>query len=147
MLMHLLVALGLTAVTVLIHAAGTLVIVWAFRGRSREVLAARKPIRVVLPLVGLVSFLLLLHLAEAGVWAIYYRLAGMLPDLETAAYFSFTSYTTVGYGDVLMPYAWRMLGPIEAGVGILMFGWSAAIIVRALEPTVARNPDYERGDG
>ena len=51
----------------------------------------------------LVGALLLLHLAEAVVWALFFVLIGALPDLETAAYFSLTSYTTVGYGDVVLP--------------------------------------------
>ena len=77
----------------------------------------------------LVGALLLLHLAEAIVWAVFYVLVGALPDLETAAYFSLTSYTTVGYGDVVLPQAWRLLGPIEAAVGVLMLGWSTGILV------------------
>jgi hypothetical protein len=76
--------------------------------------------------------MLLLHLIEAGIWALFYRLAGVLPDFETAFYFSITSYTTVGYGDVVLPAPRRLLGPIEGAVGILMFGWSTAIIVAAL---------------
>jgi hypothetical protein len=59
-------------------------------------------------------------------------LADVLPDFETAIYFSLTSYTTVGYGDVVLPASWRILGPVEAGVGILMFGWSTGIMVTAL---------------
>ena len=77
----------------------------------------------------LVGALLLLHLAEAIVWALFYVLVGALPDLETAAYFSLTSYTTVGYGDVVLPAAWRLLGPIEAAVGVLMLGWSTGILI------------------
>jgi hypothetical protein len=83
-------------------------------------------------IVRVVSILLLLHLVEAGSWALFYRMSGSFADLETAIYFSMTSYTTVGYGDVVLPAPWRLLGPIEAAVGILMFGWSTAIIVAAI---------------
>ena len=83
-------------------------------------------------MVRVVSVLLLLHLAEAGIWALFYRLSGILPEFESAIYFSITSYTTVGYGDVVLPAPWRLLGPIEAAVGILTFGWSTAIIVAAI---------------
>jgi len=79
-----------------------------------------------------VSVMLLLHLVEAGTWAGFYRIVGVLPELETAIYFSMTSYTTVGYGDVVLPAPWRLLGPIEAAFGILMFGWSTAVIVAAV---------------
>jgi hypothetical protein len=82
--------------------------------------------------------LLVLHLIEAALWAAYYRLTGILLEMESAIYFSLTSYTTLGYGDVVLPAPWRLLGPIEAAVGILTFGWSTAIIVavitRALKP-------------
>jgi hypothetical protein len=79
-----------------------------------------------------VSALLLLHLAEAVVWALFFVLVGALPDLETAAYFSLTSYTTVGYGDVVLPEPWRLLGPLEAAVGILMLGWSTGVLVAVI---------------
>ena len=83
----------------------------------------------------IVSTLLLLHLAEAIVWALFLVWIGGLPDLETAMYFSLTSYTTVGYGDVLLSPRWRLLGPIEAAVGVLMLGWSTGILVAVIGAT------------
>jgi hypothetical protein len=132
MIVPLLFALGLTCVTVLIHALGTWgAIVHLGHARppskgNRGLLAAE--IRI----VRVVSVLLLLHLVEAGTWAVFYLMSDNIPDLETAIYFSMTSYTTVGYGDVVLPAPWRLLGPIEAAVGILMFGWSTAIIVATI---------------
>src|SRR5262245_41993067 len=120
-----LAALGLTVLTVLIHAAGTLFL-WrrVNQGSVRfgaELLVAR-----------LVGGLLLLHLGEAVIWALFYLLLGLLPDLEAAAYFSLTSYTTVGYGDLVLKEPWRLLGPFEAAVGILMLGWSTGLLVALL---------------
>jgi hypothetical protein len=80
----------------------------------------------------LVSALLLLHVAEAVVWALFFVAVGGLPDLESAAYFSLASYTTVGYGDVVLPEPWRLLGPIEAAVGVLMLGWSTGVLVAVI---------------
>lgn len=122
-------ALGLTVLTVIIHALGTLLLtrrtnhLWDERkqrlGRlGAELLVAR-----------LVGGLLLLHLSEAIVWALFFVGIGVLPELEAAAYFSLTSYTTVGYGDLVLKEPWRLLGPIEAAVGILMLGWSTGILV------------------
>lgn len=122
-------ALGLTAITVIIHGVGALA---SFR-RVTGLWSGRKDppgrLGAELLIAQLVGALLLLHLAEAIVWAFFYMLVGALPDLETAAYFSLTSYTTVGYGDVVLPEGWRLLGPIEAAVGVLMLGWSTGVMV------------------
>jgi hypothetical protein len=80
-----------------------------------------------------VSLLLILHLFEMAVWAAAYAVGNVLPDFETSLYYSIKSYTTVGYGDILPPDSWRLLGPIEAAVGILMLGWSTGIIVAAVQ--------------
>jgi hypothetical protein len=128
----LLAALGLTAITVIIHGVGAAtaarrdVRLWGARQGRPGRLGGE------LLLAGLVSALLLLHLAEAVVWALFFVLVGALPDLETAAYFSLTSYTTVGYGDVVLPEPWRLLGPLEAAVGILMLGWSTGVLVAVI---------------
>lgn len=124
-------AFALTAVTVMIHALGTLAAishsrVWQRRKENRGHLASAFEV------VSVVAALLLLHLLEAGAWAAFFFLAELLPDLATAFYFSLTSYTTVGYGDILLSPSWRILGPIEGAVGILMFGWSTAIMVTAI---------------
>ena len=74
-----------------------------------------------------------LHLVEISVWAAAFTAANVLPDFETSLYYSLKSYTTVGYGDVLPPNSWRLLGPFEAAVGILMLGWSTGIIVAAVQ--------------
>ena len=122
-------ALVLTAITVVIHGVGALaagrrvVGLWTARKDPPRWLGAE------LLMTRLVGALLLLHLVEAIVWAAFYVLVGALPDLETAAYYSLTSYTSVGYGDVVLPQPWRLLGPIEATVGVLMLGWSTGILV------------------
>jgi voltage-gated potassium channel len=59
------------------------------------------------------------------------------PSWESAFYFSTTTYSTVGYGDLVLPTSWRLLGPIEATTGVLMCGLSAAflfaIVTRLIE--------------
>jgi hypothetical protein len=81
----------------------------------------------------MVSLLLVLHLLEMTCWAAAFTAAGVFLDFETSLYYSVKSYTTVGYGDVLPDTSWRLLGPIEAAVGILMLGWSTGIIVAAVQ--------------
>lgn len=65
---------------------------------------------------------------EIWIWALFYLWVGALPDLETALYFSTATFTTAGYGDVVLDKDWRLLGSIEATNGFLLFGWSTAFI-------------------
>ena len=130
--MQILFAFGLTGLTVFIHALGTLQAIAHFSRAWQRRKEKRKALASEFLIVRVVSILLLLHLLEAGVWALFFMVTKLLPDFETAVYFSLTSYTTVGYGDVVLPASSRFLGPIEAAVGILMFGWSTAIIVTAI---------------
>src|SRR5262249_34876878 len=124
-------AFALTAVTVMIHALGTLAAITHSRVWQRRK-ENHGPLSSAFEIVHVVAALLLLHLLEAGAWAAFFFVAELLPDMATAFYFSLTSYTTVGYGDVVLPPTWRVLGPFEAAVGILMFGWSTAIMVTAI---------------
>lgn len=128
----LLIAFGLTSLTVLLHALGTLEAFRHLAGARKSDGIRPGVLRCEIQVVRMVSILLLLHLIEATSWACYYAASGLLPDLETALYFSLTSYTTVGYGDVVLPSQSRLLGPMEGAVGILMFGWSTALMVAAI---------------
>ena len=77
--------------------------------------------------IGLTCWLMLIHLAEIAVWGLFYFWQGCLPDAESAFYFSAVTYTTVGYGDLVLPKPWRMLAPLEALTGILMCGLSTGL--------------------
>jgi hypothetical protein len=132
MTQQLVFAIALTGATVALHAIGTVYIVIPAARLWNEKSKSQTPPRPIWVLTRLVSFLLVLHLVEMAVWAAAFTAAGILPDFETALYFSLKSYTTVGYGDVLPPERWRLVGPIEAAVGVLMLGWSTSIIVAAV---------------
>jgi hypothetical protein len=79
-------------------------------------------------LVRVVYGLLVLHLLQITVWAAFYQLDGCFPDFATSFYYSATSYSTVGYGDVVLPHEWRILGAVEAVTGVIMFGWSTGVL-------------------
>ena len=132
MMVLILSALALTAVTVIIHGVGTVGAVGRIAGRLSGGETPNRRLRAELLMAELVSMLLLLHLTEAVVWALFLVLVGALPDLESGGYFSLTSYTTVGYGDVVLPQRWRLLGPLEATIGVLMLGWSTGILVAVI---------------
>ena len=133
MIQQLLFALALTSLTVVLHAVGTVHVVIPASGVWKGIKRFASIRRPVWTLIRLVSLLLVLHLVEMAVWAAAYAAGNVLPDFETALYYSLKSYTTVGYGDVLPSVSWRLLGPIEATVGILMLGWSTSIIVAAVQ--------------
>lgn len=133
MIQQLLFAFALASITVLLHAVGTANVVMPVSGVSRPGTASPDRPRPVWALTCLVGMLLILHLIEMAVWAAAFTAASVLPNFETSLYFSMTSYTTVGYGDVLPAASWRLLGPIEAAIGVLMLGLSTAIIVAAVQ--------------
>jgi voltage-gated potassium channel len=80
---------------------------------------------------------IILHAFQILLWAGCYRWL-CFPDWDSALYFSASSYSTVGYGDITLPLNWRMLGPLESIVGVLMCGISVsllfAIALRLLGP-------------
>jgi voltage-gated potassium channel len=78
-----------------------------------------------------------LHGLQVLVWAGCYRWL-CLPSWESALYFSATSYTTVGYGDIVLPSNWRMLGPIESILGVLMCGLSVSLLFAIATRLVGR---------
>ena len=92
--------------------------------------------------MGVTLILLTALLAQVAVWAGAFLLCGALPDYATAFYHSAVNLTTLGYGDIVMPPGWRLLGPLEAANGVLMFGLSAsamfAVTNRLLELRLKR---------
>jgi len=75
-----------------------------------------------------IAIALVAHLIEIGVWAGVFVLCGEFSRFGTAFYHSAVNYTTLGYGDLIMTASWRMLGPLEAANGLLLFGVSTAMI-------------------
>jgi hypothetical protein len=69
------------------------------------------------------------HTVEVWLYAVGYLAVGALHDLESALYFSTTSFTTLGYGDIVLNQKWRLVGAIEGANGLLLFGWSTAFLV------------------
>lgn len=72
------------------------------------------------------------HTLEVFVWTLAYAIVGAAPAGSDLLYFAFVNYTTLGYGDVTPVEAWRLEGPMTAMNGILMFGWSTAVLFEVL---------------
>jgi hypothetical protein len=89
-------------------------------------------------MVPTVSILMITHAIEVIVWSLLYWTVEAAPPGANLTYFAFVNYTTLGYGDVLPAQDWRLLGPITAMNGVLLFGWSTAIIFEVLRRGLAR---------
>jgi voltage-gated potassium channel len=78
-------------------------------------------------LIRFTTAMICLHTLQILVWAAFYRWE-CFPSFQRAFYFSAVSYSTVGYGDVILPVAWQLLGPLERVTGVLLCGLSASLL-------------------
>jgi hypothetical protein len=123
-------AVGAIAVlcTIFIHALAVGAIVNFFR-REKRLGRAGSGLSVDLAIVVLtISFAFVAHLIEIALWAELFVICGEFREFGFAYYHSAVNYTTLGYGDVIMSPSWKLLGPLEAADGALMFGVSTAMI-------------------
>jgi len=84
-------------------------------------------------LIGCFFALMLAHITQAAVWGLYLRWTQLLPSITEGIYFTATSITTLGYGDILLKYPWRHLGTLIAITGVLKFGCSTAFLFVILQ--------------
>jgi hypothetical protein len=109
------------AVCVAIHSGG---VAYALRWLRNKGYSAQGSWRWTWIFVCIAAWTILLHLGSIAVWAFFFFLTGSVPELQSAFYFSAVTYTTTGYGDIVLPIEWRIVGGVEALTGILMCGWS-----------------------
>ena len=132
-------AASLVALTVTIHFFGLIALLRVLTSRADALHAHQSWIRQGGAIVLLVLGLMAIHTAQVWLYAVAYLMVDALPDFETALYFSTSSFTTIGYGDVVLDRRWRLVAAIEGANGLLLFGWSTAFLisitsrVRALE--------------
>src|SRR5436190_21109515 len=142
MLSIILIACALVAITVAVHAAGFgLVLHYLVKSH------ATPPTRfwpIAWQLIRLTWLLILIHLIEISIWGLCYLWRNCLPDAESAFYFAGVTYTTIGYGDLVLPKPWRMLGPIEGLTGILMCGLSAGLFFATVSRIYSSHLDAKR---
>jgi hypothetical protein len=79
---------------------------------------------------------MLVHTIEVAVWALCDAVVGVAPEGSDLLYFAFVNYCTLGYGDITPVKEWRLMGPIASMNGILMFGWSTAVLFEVLRKTI-----------
>lgn len=128
MLKPLLVLFILVSTCVAIHGAGIIFGIRRLRNTWSRLESDPTLPHIFWLMVRAVYGLLLLHLVQILAWAAFYQTNGCFPDFATSFYFSAASYSTVGYGDVVLGPEWRILGAVEAVTGVLMFGWSTGVL-------------------
>ncbi|MEO1192954.1 MAG: ion channel [Pseudomonadota bacterium] len=84
-------------------------------------------------ITGIVLWFFLAIVAEAWCWAAVYILLGVFQTMEEALYFSTVSFTTLGFGDIILDEQWRLLGAFQAAAGMMIFGWTTAMVFDAVQ--------------
>ena len=131
MLLNVAIAVFMMMVTTCIHAAGMQIMLRVKDHRTglRGWLRKTRIYWVVTTI--LVMFVV--ALLEALAWASVYLVLGALKGMEQALYFSLVTFTTLGYGEIVLDERWRLLASFEAANGIIMFGWSTAIVIAVVQ--------------
>jgi hypothetical protein len=125
---------GVFALCVAVHAWFML---WSVKVIGPKLQRQGTSLNLITTMVAVVTLLAAAHFIEVGLWASAMSLTGAVAAADGPLYFAFTSYTTLGYGDVIAHADWRLLGPTSAMNGILLFGWSTAVIFQVLQGTLA----------
>jgi|SRR5208337_2452360 len=124
---HIAAALVLVTLTLFLQVSGvTALIEWLKRVLTRDT-HNHGPVYSATLVVKSMVAIVILHGLVILLWASFYR-TRCFPSWELAFYFSASSYSTVGYGDLILPSNWRILGPLEATTGVLMCGISVSVL-------------------
>jgi hypothetical protein len=142
MLGQFLVSIAVSVCNIAIHAIVMAAVLRVARLADQR--ATQHPsLRLVAVMIATVSVLMAAHIAEVIVWSLAYLMVGLAPPGTGLIYFAFVNYTTLGYGDVTPIERWQLLGPMTAMNGVLLFGWSTAVIFSVLRHTMLANRNEE----
>ena len=123
---------GANLVNLIIHAMLLGAVVWTVRRLEVKDNFVPAFLQYSVAIVATGTLLVAGHFAEVLVWAITYGLVGAAPPGTDLVYFAFGNYTTLGYGDIIPVDQWRLFSPITALNGIMLIGWSTALIIEIL---------------
>ncbi len=129
MLNSILIGLLLIVVTSFIHTIITRIVLSIVQKKPGK----QTPFRRIINIDLIILIIMVATLIESAIWALTYLQIGSFDMFEEALYFSLVTYSTLGYGDVILSDSHRLLGAFEATNGVIMLGWSTAIVVSALQ--------------
>jgi hypothetical protein len=137
MIRQFLVGGGASIVNIAIHALVMTFVVQVAQAAGAKS-RSRSSLLLMAVMIPTVSVLMITHALEVIVWSLAYSIIDAAPAGANLVYFAFVNYTTLGYGDVVPVERWHLLGPITAMNGVLLFGWSTAVIFEVLRRTLSR---------
>ena len=133
MLVSITIGLILALVTIAIHTLGTALLISTLRRRSLDFSNRWGELTAyAITAIGI----LLTHIVETAMWGIVYTLVigdEVFASFEEAVYFSTVTFTTLGYGDIVLEGRWKMLSACQAMTGLLVFGWSTALLFAVVQ--------------
>ena len=130
MLLNIAIAALMLILTTAIHAGGML-LVMQMSGSHKDL--STKHLKRISLVSGVVILMFLASVLEVLVWAITYLALNAIQGLEKALYFSMVTFTTLGYGEIVLDEQWRLLASFEAANGVIMFGWTTAIVIAKVQ--------------
>jgi voltage-gated potassium channel len=132
----------LVTLTLVFQSAGMAALIEWARAHLPRAVHRFGPWRSGMLMVRLTTLIVCLHMLEILLWALFYRLY-CFSTSESAFYFSATSYSTVGYGDLVLPRAWRLVGPTESITGVLMCGLSVSLLFAVVQRLIEHDEHVE----
>ena len=135
MLRQFLVGTAVSLCNISIHAIVMVSVIRVARTAGERAMSSQS-FRLIAVMIATVSVLMVAHLAEVLVWSLAYTIVRIATPGTDLIYFAFVNYTTLGYGDVTPLEHWQLLGPMTAMNGVLLFGWSTAVIFEVLRKTI-----------
>ena len=132
------IAVCMVMVTLWLQSVGLAALILGIRRAVAGDLYRLGPLRSAVLVVRLTGAVIVLHGVLILFWASCYRRL-CFSSWESALYFSASSYATVGYGDIVLPSNWRMLGPLESIIGVLMCGMSVSVLFATVARLVSRD--------
>ena len=140
MLRQFILGAAVSACNITIHALVMAAVVRVAQ-RTNAIRYANQSVVLIAVMIAVVLVLMAAHIGEVMVWALGYLMIGAVPSGADFVYFAFVNYTTLGYGDITPVKEWQLLGPMAAMNGVLLFGWSTAVIFEVLRRAMAaQNP-------
>ena len=137
MLRQLLVSVAVSLGNIAIHAMVMAVVLSVARRTGSQATSSHQAFRLVIIMMAPVAVLMAAPIVEVFAWSLAYAIIGVAPDGADLLYFAFVNYTTLGYGDVTPLKRWNLLGPMTALNGVLLIGWSTAVIFEVLRRAMA----------